>query len=133
MPNIMHKTKARGVRYDGHYFPSEAECERYKTLKQREQDGTITDLELQPRYRIAHPDNGLLICTYVGDFRYRNATCNLVVEDVKGLISDVYKIKRKMMRAFYGIRIAEVVPRPVTRNKQIVRYRWFVNGVEESE
>jgi hypothetical protein len=53
--------------------------------------------------------NGVTVCTYVGDFRYRDAhTDRLVVEDVKGIATPVYRLKRKLMQAVWGIEIQEV-------------------------
>lgn len=47
-------------------------------------------------------------CTYIADFVYKDKDGNEVVEDVKGFRTDVYKIKKKMMRYRYGIEIQEV-------------------------
>lgn len=46
---------------------------------------------------------------YVADFVYVDAnTGETVVEDVKGVRTDAYVLKRKMMLWFYGIRVREV-------------------------
>lgn len=46
---------------------------------------------------------------YVADFVYFDKEKGeLVVEDVKGVKTDVYKLKRKLMRSIYGIEIQEV-------------------------
>lgn len=48
-------------------------------------------------------------CKYIADFVYTdNATGQTVVEDTKGVLTDVYKIKRKLMLYVHGIRIKEV-------------------------
>lgn len=129
MPNNIHKTTARGERYDGLYFRSNAELERYKELRRREEAGTIFDLTVQPVFHIKHPGTNERVCKYVGDFQYwhHNKT-SMVVEDVKGMLTDVYKLKKILMRVFFNIEISEVVARPITRNKQVVGYRWKVNG-----
>ena len=128
MPNNINRTKARGEWVDGVYFRSNAELERYKELKRREDAGMIEQLEIQPVFHITHPVNGRKVCKYVGDFRYWHDEHGVVVEDVKGMLTDVYKLKKTLMRVFFDIEIAEVVPRPITRNKQVVGYRWKVNG-----
>lgn len=46
-------------------------------------------------------------CSYVADFVY-NENGEQVVEDTKGIRTEAYKIKRKMMRWLYGIEIKEV-------------------------
>ncbi len=45
--------------------------------------------------------------TYLADFVYEKGS-QTIVEDVKGLRTDVYKIKRKLMLYFHGIQIKEV-------------------------
>lgn len=46
---------------------------------------------------------------YIADFVYLDAaTGKIVVEDVKGVKTEVYKLKRKLMLFFHGIRIKEV-------------------------
>lgn len=45
--------------------------------------------------------------TYLADFVYEKGS-QTIVEDVKGMKTDVYKIKRKLMLYFHGIRIKEV-------------------------
>lgn len=54
--------------------------------------------------------NGSLICSYVADFTYTdNKTEKLVVEDVKGYRTDVFKIKKKLVEATYKpLKIIEV-------------------------
>ncbi len=48
-------------------------------------------------------------CKYIADFVYTdNKTGQTVVEDTKGVLTDVYKIKRKLMLYVHGIRIKEV-------------------------
>lgn len=50
---------------------------------------------------------GVLICTYKLDFKvYYKDRVEYV--DVKGMRTDVYQIKKKMMKAFYNIDIKEV-------------------------
>ena len=88
---------------DGIVFASKREATRYQELKLMEKCGDITDLELQPRYKF---EPGF---SYVGDFRYReHAVVNgrgnydrLVVEDVKGVETEVFRLKRKCMAYYY--------------------------------
>ncbi len=48
-------------------------------------------------------------CKYIADFVYTdNETGQTVVEDTKGVLTEVYKIKRKLMLYVHGIRIKEV-------------------------
>jgi hypothetical protein len=91
---------------DGITFDSVAEARRYQHLRLLERVGEISDLELQPVYVIEI--NGKVICRYYADFRYRTNGGETEVEDVKGVRTDVYRLKKKMVEAQYGIRITEV-------------------------
>lgn len=104
-----HKYHAKPALVDGIRFASTAEANRYQVLKIRVATGEIRDLELQPRYLLEV--YGVKVTTYVGDFRYRDNAGELVVEDVKGVITDVYKLKRILMLACHGITILEVKAR----------------------
>jgi hypothetical protein len=128
--NITNKT-AKGQWVDGVYFRSIVELARYRELRRREQEGLIHDLECQPKFLIRHPETGEKVCTYIGDFRYRNDTYNDVVEDVKGIATEVYRLKARLVRIFLGVHITEIRGYARKRNKQIVGYRWKVNGAWE--
>ena len=86
-----------GIRFD-----SQREADRWLFLKDAERRGVITDLSRQVRFRLAPTK-----ITYIADFLYFKDG-EQVVEDVKGYLTDVYKIKREMMRALLGITIKEV-------------------------
>ena len=99
------KRKYRNEPTEG--FDSKAEYRRFTELLMLESTGAISHLETQPRFPITV--NDIKICTYVGDFQYFDiGTRRTIVEDVKGVRTPAYKIKRKLMRAIYGIEIVEV-------------------------
>lgn len=100
-----HKFGAVAVTVDGHRFPSKAEAAHYRVLKARAKAGEIVALELQPRYPLVV--NGEKVGTYVADFRYFEGD-KLVVVDVKGVLTPVYRLKKKLVKALYGIDILEV-------------------------
>lgn len=91
---------------DGIRFASKREAKRYALLKLLAQAGEISELRLQPSFPLRV--NGELVCTYVADFQYVNKSGVCIIEDSKGMRTSVYKIKRKLMRACYGIEIQEV-------------------------
>lgn len=99
--------KYRNIRtlVDGVLFDSQKEARRYSELKLLERAGKITGLILQPKYPIVV--NGVKVCTYVADFFY-NAQGVDVVEDVKGMKTPIYNLKKKLVRACHGIEINEV-------------------------
>lgn len=101
-----HKYRAKPVTIDGIRFASQAEGKRYLELKVLEAAGEITHLELQPKYTIVI--NGVKICSYLADFRYRTKE-GAVTEDVKGAITPVYRLKKKMVEAMFpGTTITEI-------------------------
>jgi hypothetical protein len=112
------KYNANGQKIDGHWFASAAEAKRYVQLKDMQQDDLIEDLVLQPSYPIVH--HGKPITTYRADFRYvvlnelKRAEA-VVVEDVKGMVTDVYLIKKKLVEAQYGLKINEIPARDVDK------------------
>lgn len=83
---------------DGIRFASKKEANRYKELKVLEGCGEINSLKLQPRFPLKV--NGTLICTYVADFEYFEGK-RLIIEDTKGVITDVFRIKAKLFNAIY--------------------------------
>lgn len=112
------KYNANGQKIDGHWFASAAEAKRYVQLKDMQQDDLIEDLVLQPSYPIIH--NGKPITTYRADFRYvvlneLKRSEVVVVEDVKGMITDVYLIKKKLVEAQYNLKINEIPARDIDK------------------
>lgn len=101
------------VTRDGKTFPSKREAGRYAELKILERAGKIIGLKTQVSYLLIpaqYDENHRCIehsCKYVADFVYIE-NGQLVVEDAKGVKTDVYRIKRKLMLKEYGIRIKEV-------------------------
>ena len=101
--NKYHARKVQGI--DGQTFDSQAEARRYAELVTLQDAGFITRLRVHPVYRLEV--NGVLICRYEGDFAYFESDRE-VVEDVKGVRTRVYVMKRKLMKAIHGIEIREV-------------------------
>lgn len=92
---------------DGITFASKAEAWRYLELMALKKAMVISDLVLQPKW--AMKVNGVKICSYVADFAYREkGNFWLIVEDVKGIKTPVYRLKKKLMKAIHGIDIKEV-------------------------
>lgn len=89
-------------RIDGFTFDSKAEADRYTYLKILEQAGSISDLKVHPRFRIEH--NSMRICAVVLDFQYWDKKQNRhVYEDVKGVDNPMSRLKRKLLKADWGI------------------------------
>jgi hypothetical protein len=94
-------------RVNGRFFASKREARRYQELLLLERAGVIRDLETQPVFDL--DVNGTRICRYVGDFAYFDTERNVrVVEDSKGVRTETYKLKRRLMKACLGIEVEEV-------------------------
>lgn len=101
------KYKAKKTVVDGITFDSKKEAMHYQELKLLERTGEISDLKLQvPFVLIDKSVHGRQI-KYVADFVYYQDG-QMVVEDVKGFKTDVYKLKKRLMAERYGIEIKEI-------------------------
>ncbi len=129
-------SKYRNVRVevDGITFDSKREAHRYQELKLMQHSGQIRDLRWQPRYTLfaltldradvrdanagTVSQRRQVVCEYVADFDYLapdvvgdHFMWRTVVEDVKSPTTrrkEVYRLKRKLFEAQYGIQIREV-------------------------
>jgi hypothetical protein len=86
-------------------FDSKREANRYLVLKADLEAGKIANLKLQVTYRLVV--NETLICSYRADFVYEDLTGATIVEDAKGMRTKDYVIKKKLMKALFGIDIRE--------------------------
>lgn len=90
-------------------FHSKKESARYVQLKLDEKAGLIHDLRLQVPFELIPKlvINGKVerAIKYVADFTYYDTENRFIVEDVKGVITDVFKIKYRLMKLFQGINV----------------------------
>lgn len=98
------KYRNRKTTLGDHTFDSMKEAHRYQELWLLQKAGKIADLELQPRFKCVV--DGQNICTYVADFRYVE-NGKTVVEDAKGMLTPIYRLKKKLVKALHGIEILE--------------------------
>lgn len=96
---------------DGIEFASKREAKRYSELKLLERAGEIKALGLQVPFQLIEP---MRICgkhhraiIYIADFVYCQDG-RRVVEDVKGFKTDVYNIKKRLMKSVHNIEIKEI-------------------------
>lgn len=115
------KTEINGIAFD-----SRREANRYTVLAMMEKAGIISNLRRQVRFELLptqyetyerYSKNGKRLAdgkkvversvSYIADFVYDDRG-KTVVEDVKGIQTKEYILKRKLMLEKYGIRIKEV-------------------------
>lgn len=102
------KYKAIKTTVDGITFDSKKEANRYFELKCLEKAGEITELKLQPKFdfKLSGFTKDKKIFTYKADFSYYNKGEKFpVIEDVKGFQTPVFRLKKKLIEALYGIKI----------------------------
>ena len=101
-----HKYQARATTVDGIKFPSRKEANRYAELKLLERADKVRDVRCQVRMPIEV--NGIHCADYICDFVYwdTDKKCR-IWEDVKGYRTDVYRLKKKLVEALFGIVILE--------------------------
>ena len=112
---------------NGIVFDSKKEARRYYELLCLERSGAIYGLQRQVKYILipaqyeecdevykkgkmkGQKKKGKLLereCSYIADFVYQE-NGDTVVEDCKGMRTEAYKIKRKLMLYIHGIRLKE--------------------------
>jgi hypothetical protein len=113
--NYLKKSKYgnKHITIDNIKFSSIKEAKRYEELKNYQEQGKIRGLELQVKYNLqpSFKINGKTIRSfgYICDFQYiDNTTEELVIEDVKGYKTEVYKLKKKIFEYKYNIEIKEI-------------------------
>ena len=119
----MNKYHARKTTFDGITFDSAAEANRYAELKLLEKHGEITDLRRQVPFVLlddyfisGKKKRGI---KYIADFVYFEDGIEHI-EDVKGILTPVYKLKKKMFEARYGKTIEEINARYKRNYERIV-------------
>ncbi len=100
------------VEWEGQKFDSKAELARYRSLLILERAGQIAELSRQASFVLAPKVviNGAAkrSLIYRADFIYTDVrTGRRVVEDVKGALTAIYKLKRHLMMSVHGISILE--------------------------
>jgi len=95
---------------DGIVFDSRMEMIRYSELKLLLKAGEIRELSLQPKYVLlegfTRRGKNYLPIHYIGDFLYYDVKKKRkVVEDVKGVETEVFKIKQKLFAYRHNIEL----------------------------
>lgn len=100
----MNKYRNKKVIVEDYVFDSLQESKRYKELKLLLRAGQISNLELQPHFLLqdSFKKNGTTYrkIEYIADFKYIE-NGKTIVEDVKGIQTDVFKLKHKLFEKKY--------------------------------
>lgn len=101
----MNKYRNKKMVLNGRVYDSKKEMLRAIQLKQMEKVGMISDLQEQVRFTLQEPfvnncGKKIREICYIADFVY-NENGKQIVEDCKGIRTDVFKIKHKMFEKRY--------------------------------
>lgn len=113
------KYNAAGERVNGIWMASAAQAERYRQLLRMEMNGMIDNLKTEVAYPLTV--NNRLICTYRADFSYdviddRGHPLRAVIEDVKGMVTDVFALKEKLFNALSPVPLSVIHVRGKARH-----------------
>lgn len=120
-PNKYHSEK---VTVDGETFDSRKEARRWQELRLLQKAGQISELRRQVKFVLIPTQRGpeeigpkggrkpgkLLEkeCSYIADHVFLDQEGKVHVEDTKGVRTEAYRIKKKLMLFVHGIIIEEV-------------------------
>jgi hypothetical protein len=108
---VANKYGAVKTELDGHVFDSKAEAAHYGKLKLLMAGGEVTGIEIQPEFMFS---SGI---KYRADFRVRFADGREEIQDVKGMKTAVYQLKKKLMLHEFGIKVVEIGVKKKPRRK----------------
>lgn len=97
----MNKYKAKKIEYKGIVFDSMAECDYYKHIESRIENGIITNCILQPKYELIPAFNKQRATNYVADFEITYIDGQTEVIDIKGFATETALLKAKLFRYLY--------------------------------
>jgi hypothetical protein len=90
---------------DGRTFASKKEARTYLRLKAEQLAGRVSGLRCQVSFPLRV--GGVLVCRYVADFVLVRDGRREVI-DAKGMRTDVFVLKKRLMLAVHGIDVTEV-------------------------
>ena len=94
----------RKIEIDGTVFDSVGEGRYWQVLRLRERTGEIYGLERQKVYKLAINDQP--ICKLIVDFAFYDKTDNQFhAQDWKGVVTPIFRLKAKMVKAQYGVTV----------------------------
>lgn len=100
-----NKFRAIRTEYNGHMYDSKKEAAHAMSLDLRARAGEINVIERQVPLTVII--NGHKCFKYVADFRVTYPDGRIEYQDVKGHRTGMYRLKKKVVEAYFGIVIVE--------------------------
>lgn len=118
----MSKYNAKKVEYKGIVFDSKVECDYYQYLE-RNLGKEYDHIELQPRYELIPKVNKQRKTEYIADFALFKDDVLVEVIDVKGMPTEVAKLKAKIFRDKYpNIKLTWICKAPKYTGLEWIEY-----------
>lgn len=118
----MSKYNAKKVEYKGVVFDSKVECDYYQYLE-RNLGNEYDYIELQPRYELIPKMNNQRKTEYIADFALFKDDVLVEVIDVKGMPTEVAKLKAKIFRDKYpNIKLTWICKAPKYTGLEWIEY-----------
>lgn len=111
-PKQDHRSKYGNLKteYNGTIFHSKKEADFAKELdwrkREKRPEKRVERYEMQVPFQITM--NGVKIARYLADFKVFYVDGHVEIIDVKGVRTNIYTLKKKLVEAQYGIKIIEV-------------------------
>jgi len=99
---LKHKFRAIPTELDGIKFASRKEARRYRELRLLEKSGELLFFLRQVPFHL--PANVKYVCDFLCFWKDDTVT----IEDVKGIKTPLYVLKKKQVEAIYPIEITEI-------------------------
>lgn len=99
---LKHKFRAIPTELDGIKFASRKEARRYRELRLLEKSGELLFFLRQVPFHL--PANVKYVCDFLCFWKDETVT----IEDVKGIKTPLYILKKKQVEAIYPIEITEI-------------------------
>ncbi|MDS3991643.1 DUF1064 domain-containing protein [Staphylococcus capitis] len=118
----MSKYNSKKVEYKGFVFDSKIECDFYQHLERNLGD-EYDYIELQPRYELIPKFDNQRKTEYIADFALWKDNKMLEVIDVKGMPTEVAKLKAKIFRDKYpNIKLTWICKAPKYTGLEWIEY-----------
>lgn len=118
----MSKYNAKKVEYKGILFDSKVECDYYQYLE-RNLGEEYDRIDLQPRYELIPKVNKQRKTEYIADFALFKDDVLVEVIDVKGMPTEVAKLKAKIFRDKYpNIKLTWICKAPKYTGLEWIEY-----------
>ena len=118
----MSKYNAKKVEYKGIVFDSTVECDYYQYLERNLGD-EYDRIDLQPRYELIPKFDNQRKTEYIADFALWKDNKLLEVIDVKGMPTEVAKLKAKIFRDKYpNIKLTWICKAPQYTGLEWIEY-----------